>query len=451
MNKQYFREYIKIADLIGNYINQRIDSESTSKQKKDFIKSVHRCWNSAQYHSINLIEKIRDDESIDNDEKFRFELIIRRLIDTIAWSVWGEKQHILRRLILNTNIKPIDIRVLKNALHISQEMHTKNRLSFALLNDLTTFIQVGDLSYKDFKSKVMPSLVELKEGKVNEIISSIIDDYEPIEPNLEKIKNNPKLEKRFIRQALRNFKQKIRMADVQEILDSNRGKDLHTKQSIMILDGNDDEKTYKIDFNKMISTAEETGYATLNLQNVLFLSAFKAASKIDTVNGCLEVLKTSVVTSRFQQDDLELRDYIEKYRMIDGNNELTPFNLFESNLLAQSSIPYPMWGIKREIYLKLFNRKLMLFGLFDPIRFIHLANNMGYDFRFSTRKSAEGHKKSIGKKHIPTWNYRAIEYIKNDNLYLTMSGGLLDKMIFSFLLPSSLIKSVSSLDSIDNN
>src|SRR5260370_23909002 len=87
--------------------------------------------------------------------------------------------HIMRRFCIHPRAPGIDLKTVKAALQEANRLNAESRQTFALLADLTTFIHVADILRLDGRDTGKLSLIELKSGKVNEVLLSALDSYRP--------------------------------------------------------------------------------------------------------------------------------------------------------------------------------------------------------------------------------------------------------------------------------
>jgi hypothetical protein len=109
----------------------------------------------------------------------RRQIILRRLIDSILFTMLAPNEWVLRHFSLSDQIHRVDPRILERTIEIATERNREERLIFSLVGDLTTAVQVGDLIEIDRSNLAKRSwrIVELKEGRVNEVLSSLIEEH----------------------------------------------------------------------------------------------------------------------------------------------------------------------------------------------------------------------------------------------------------------------------------
>ena len=81
-------------------------------------------------------------------ENFK-EHIIRKLADSIAWRMIGGQNYIARRLCLRESSRPtLKASSLASVLNIVNEYNDSNPLGFALISDITSFVQLIHIDVK---------------------------------------------------------------------------------------------------------------------------------------------------------------------------------------------------------------------------------------------------------------------------------------------------------------
>src|SRR5690606_807424 len=92
----------------------------------------------------------------------------------IAWQLLQNQTHNARRLHIGQNSKKIlENSNIDHAISISNKIN-EDPMSFALISDITGFVQIGDLLVLD---KNGLGIVELKEGKVNAKIQQFLREF----------------------------------------------------------------------------------------------------------------------------------------------------------------------------------------------------------------------------------------------------------------------------------
>ncbi len=164
------------------------------------------------------------------------QLVLRRILDSILYTVLLPDTSIQRRLTSNEEIRGIDPDVTLRTLEVSVERNRSNRFRFNIVADLTTVILYGDLLEIDKKSTRKDRqwrLIELKDGKMNELIGAELwsqgsSSTEEAISALEAAHG-----KSAAKQARRMVRQQQRLTQLDEIIDTDRGTDPYAGHLIM--------------------------------------------------------------------------------------------------------------------------------------------------------------------------------------------------------------------------
>ena len=106
------------------------------------------------------------------------QLVLRRLIDSILFQMLMPETRALRYFSLENQMRPIDPIVLRRTGQDRAYRDQADRLKFNVVCDLTTVAHMGDLVEVDRPPQGGSSwkVIELKEGRMNELLSSAIEE-----------------------------------------------------------------------------------------------------------------------------------------------------------------------------------------------------------------------------------------------------------------------------------
>jgi hypothetical protein len=214
-----------------------------------FIRGCHYGWDLAQrriselvieYH--NRVRELNASLKVDRKNRNREEIrkkrilldclesrqiVLRRLIDTILYHLINHQTWILRRVMLEYRIRDIDPPTLRKTIDVATDLNREERLNFHLVSDLTTVIHVGDLIQVRFTSKPPDwSLIELKEGRVNALLSGVIENAngELREEHIQEIRNQ--FGAKAVSQAQRMIRQQFRHREIERVVTTDQGIDI---------------------------------------------------------------------------------------------------------------------------------------------------------------------------------------------------------------------------------
>jgi hypothetical protein len=125
--------FAKAQELI---VVELITVQEIQKNLNDDLKSARR------KRDQTAITKLEKEISIENFK----EHILRKLADSIAWHIIGGQKYIARSLCLRESNRPnLKSSNLSSVIDVVNSHNKENSLNFALLSDITSFVQIGDI------------------------------------------------------------------------------------------------------------------------------------------------------------------------------------------------------------------------------------------------------------------------------------------------------------------
>ena len=417
------------------------------KHSKKFISACHRGYEKAQSRIINIISAIKNDQALSESEKIYWELCFRRIIDSIAYAMIGTQTHVARRLVLHYCPPPIDLNVINANKKVADILNAESRLTFALLADLSTFIHVCDILRVDFRQDIPKLLlIEVKSGRVNEILLEKLASYEPKQESLDLLEKDQAIEKRYKSQAKRILRQKIRIQQIMEILKTDKGIDIQTGKLLKLLGPSIQTSDYDSFLNQLCNIARNESIASGTVQFCIHIGVAYAQDVEEAINnsmkaalfGYYESLKK--MTNELSEVRAELSCYLDQKEFIKG------WDPFIWNLYSMSDNPFPLWKIDRKNIFSLVESKMKIFTIFDLPAFIYLSRKLGLNIRLSSRKKTGEIIKQLGRRHIPTWGGRVL-VVDTPKGELTIGGGIIHRFIVDLKTPSQFIYKLAHGDS----
>ncbi|HEC65306.1 MAG TPA: hypothetical protein ENI23_08430 [bacterium] len=391
------------------------------KPPKKFIPACHRGWEKVQNRIIDLLQQISCDKSLDKEEKVYRQLLLRKIVDTMANTMLGGKTYVLRRIAIHGAIPPIDLKVIKETQRIANRDNHESRLTFSLIADLTTFVHVCDLLKIDFRQGHRGlSLIELKDGRVNEILLSQMERYPLEDESLDRLKDDNNIRPNHKQQATRILRQKIRLDQVHTILRDDKGIDPEIKMPIAVVG---DAKGNSI---------EEENYGQFLAELIESSKKEKCGVSSGMINCCLHLgVGYSSDTNVARRKAIYAASYSMKKQLKNPMMEFTEIrnrlltlvtekdmviagNLFEVNLHSLPVIPFLLWPIPRHSLFDLMKRSLVVMFIFDLPGFFLMGKQLGVDLELSTRSEADSIKKRIGVHNVVTFGNRMVTYAVGD-------------------------------------
>lgn len=314
--------------------NKRIRPEEmkniSEEDRLEFISQVHQGYRKGQkkileqiiplYEDLKSLKNLRKEgnQNIDKDFVRKIDFtsneinyrikILRHFADNIAWLFLKNHYYKARRFysgnpnrpdLLNTNLESVVL--------TAEKFHSENKFNFALIADLTTFIDIGDIILLEEKGI---SIVECKSGsvqkKVFDFIGQLGNDKIPIKELI-----TPNVDKKFLDQVKRTLNQYQKGTRILNFLKNEEGKDAFSEKEIKIWETKKPQIYYFDILIDLIEQTEEKGFATTHLNNIIYLGVFKTSNTFDynifneTVR---EITEKLVSTDYLQQIDIPLKE-----------------------------------------------------------------------------------------------------------------------------------------------
>jgi hypothetical protein len=154
------------------------------------------------------------------------QLLLRRLADAILAHLVIKEPWILRRMQTADEIPRIDPSVLERTIQIASDLNRENRSAFHLVSDVTTAVQIGDLIRLSFDEGPKKwEVIELKEGKVNEIIEEIIGEQPTKQQSEAMSRVEEQMGQKAAKQMRRMLRQRSREQEIEKFRTLDHGID----------------------------------------------------------------------------------------------------------------------------------------------------------------------------------------------------------------------------------
>lgn len=259
--KELVHEGFKSAQL--KIVEQIIDYQKLLEQNKSDLKS-----------SRQVKDKISENIfKIENKEINKRISILLHIGDGIAWQLFGAQVYIIRRFYINENTKTLEESNIAHSLKVAAVIN-ENPDDFALITDITNFIQVSDLIVLQGDEI---GILELKEGKVNDELIKLKDEIfnsAQNENKLKEIENN--LEPKKLKQFIRMLKQNIRMMHTIEVLNTDEGQDIKSNNKIKILNSDHKTETYSTKISQTIDKLGDNNWSyDVDFGSIIHIGVYK--------------------------------------------------------------------------------------------------------------------------------------------------------------------------------
>ncbi|HWB95004.1 MAG TPA: hypothetical protein VG605_24280 [Puia sp.] len=373
-------------------------------QNKQELKTAHASKNKARIFRLKQQAK-----EIDHKEK-----ILRHLVDGIVWQITGGQLYISRQLYKEVeDTKILSSSNVESVLKVAARINDNPR-DFALLTDLTSYVQIGDLLVVQHG---IVSVAEVKEGEKNIKNIEIIEELGPEMLLPPDIAEKHMLDDKDMKQLRRQLRQLQEMENFTNILRTDEGVELETGRPYKVLTPKE-PTPYFID---RLSALEEQ-LKTRNLWGY------------DVIEGCLHI---GITKGPFRDGGpILLKSIAEqkgfRYIIINYLQVLESLNRPIVNLPFTTDFIFDI----------LFGRVIVLMML-DLDAYIALASEVGLRAEWASRKETAKMKDRGAGKSIFLNDNQAIRVTVNlpsdtlpEDMTIYISAGMLTKIFFDFIMPS---------------
>ncbi|MCX5983145.1 MAG: hypothetical protein NTY89_15415 [Nostocales cyanobacterium LacPavin_0920_SED1_MAG_38_18] len=389
-----------VEEIINNQkeISQLEDSLKLYRRNKDKNKA-----NDIQYQ-INI-------------KKFEVKTYIK-IADSIAWQLFYAQNYVARRLYSGrTSEVKLSESNIQHTLEEINNLHLKNPESIALISDITSFIDIGDIFFKNLENI---SVIELKQGSTNKVIQNILLDEQltgiSTETLIEKVKKEHG--EKVSKQTQRMIKQGTRMKKLSDIINTGSGICNYLDIPIVI-----PEKPVKVKcYTDLL----------VKIVNELWIDNKKGIYEV--VEGCIHI---GVYNHSYVQ---YYTDVFGKLVSSKSGKNFPVFDYIRLCLDSPLAEPFFIKPFTKDQLIAMILKEIKIFIAIDFDEMINILNKTGLQADWISRSKTEDLKLNR-KNEIFTFEHRAIQCKLND-VSVTMGKGLVSKMIFSHILPSSLAESL---------
>lgn len=366
------------------------------------------------------------------------QLVLRRLVDSIAAAILHPNEWAMKHLSLEDKIKRVEPKNLALTVQEAARRNKSDRMKFNLVCDLTTGIHIGDLIEVDRSAMDKRSweLIELKEGKVNAILTNAIEEKhgELAEEDLNHIKAT--LGEKAEKQAKRMLRQRSRQTEIRRMVEGTEGVSpqynvkVALSESILILD----------DYSEAVRTAcreaHKGGFSAFTVNGCLYILAVKP-EKISGLEGWAAVHlfhHMGLGGGICLLNDPERRgEEIAALKKGSGYVDLVVQNISDT-----WGYPIFTW-MEHDRVMDLVMGRIRLFVQFDMNKFFELAKSEGVELRWVTgRPSAGVRKLSVPIPGSP--NAWSVHAKFADGTEFDFLGGIFRRAVTNLTSPSELIK-----------
>lgn len=332
------------------------------------------------------------------------------IADGIAWQMIGGQIYIARRIHLQfDSSKFLDSSNINSAIEAADKIN-EDPSSFALLSDLTNYIQIGYLLVRNGNKL---SVMELKEGAVNDTLQEFFKTRgKPVhEIPEEELKNN--FDEKTVDQAKRMQRQHLRGVQAEEVINTDKGTDPATGSKITVRTPEIQTEYFHNELHKLYQDLQSKIWAYTLVEGCLHIGMYRDEGILmaKTIEGILKFNTTN-------------------YIIIDW---LSITNNVSEPLYAK---PFPS-----EFMIDILSGKVKVIMGLDFDKLIEAFNIFGLPTRWMTPKETAKAKQVKNANAIVVVNKRAISF-RMDNQDIILSGGILSKLFYDCILPSNMATTI---------
>ncbi len=314
--------------------------------------------------------------------------VLRRLVDAISLKLFDGHVWMAKRFILHGKIMEPDIPAIKQNIEAANNLNNKAHQHFWLVSDLTTYINVGDLIARYYIGQRFKWIVvELKIGKVNKRLFSIIDSENPISTE-----TTASLNSTTKKQLERIIKQKERTNEILSFINKGKGKDIRKGIPLILNDKNPEWEHYDKELRETIDGAKKEKVSLCIIDECLTVYASTLPDK-ETFHYLYHMVNPGIECSFKNGWEFDGRHDIGKMQKLLHHPYVK--DLILHNINAACHTPFFLLPIEEVLCDLLFGRMRVILYL-DIIKFLDLFRYKGYQVELLSKKDTDVSKKTFG-------------------------------------------------------
>lgn len=388
-------------------INNPESLKENPETRREFFEASHKGMRDAQEIIVDFIQS--------NEELTpSHDVLFRGIADSIAWQLIGQQLCYARRLFKGQSQPDLSNSNFSSVVFAANNLVKNQSGGMALISDLTTFIQVGDLLTMSPTGEL--GLVEVKEGKKNKSIGNFMEFYLQHGCDRSLYYFAQQEGQHSVKQLGRMIRQVGRMAHVSEIMTKGVSVDPDTSHKVKIpedfifIDSWDDE------LNSTLIKSETKGWAISVIDECLFL-------------GC------------YSEDSMKMAGHVLFNGWFDscGGTLSCPRSLLIDGMQHPLATPLFNLNIPEEMKFNiLFGRMQVCIGI-NVDSFLVQCKRKELQVRFASNKEAS----RLDKMGTHPFRHKGKAiYIGNGNTEMVLMDGIFLRAMFHGQRPIHLIKSI---------
>ena len=264
-----------------------------------------------------------------------------------------------------------------------------------------------------------------------------LDGYTPASETINDVLTRAHVDERHERQARRMLRQKMRLAQVEEVIETDRGTDIVTGHPIVLRGPTIALGTYDSALDDLFDNAVANRCCAVSIDRCLHIGAGFGATSTEAKTNAMSALNAAI-EKEWQQIPNDLKEKVLAVMPREGAYKSC--NAFMSNLYGMTCRPFTLWGINRRNVNELMRERLCMMSAFDLTAFLGLCRSMGIDADLSTKSKAADILKKYGRqKELVVWNHRLLGLLQDD-LRVYMGAGMLGRFFMDLTCPKQYLE-----------
>lgn len=348
----------------------------------EFISLTHQGMRIAQEKIICSL--LSDGDRYEVSDARRFSYI--GISDAIGWQLFKHELAYAKRFFMAQRPPVLQEANIESVISIVEQCHENDPDSIALISDLTSFIQIGDIYHVTKHGRT--NIYEVKDGETNRHILDILKDMPTSVDAQDVPRLLPNKSDDFQKQVQRVIRQKQRMLSVKETLLNNEGIDASTGEQVKIHELPTLVENWYSSIIELSEKSESKGYAIDVIQDCLYIGCYKS--------GHFKIPGQIAFEAWFS--GMGATTDCPRTSLI--NCMMDPLGLTIYNLPIPDDLKFDL----------LFGRKHISLAIHIP-RLMEICNSIGIPMRLADTKETAKLKQQ--NKYLWRYNGRAIVFGKN--------------------------------------
>lgn len=379
--------------------------------RKRFFSSAHKGMRSAQSY---IVQQIQRGSPLTPSE----ELLYRGIADSIAWQLLGCQLCYARRLYKEHRQPDLRNSNFESLVGAVEALSKNDNDIIALISDLTSFVQVGDIL--SFSPTYGLSIHEVKEGKVNQKIGQFLEFY--AESGCDRAlryfveSEGP----HTVKQMGRMIRQVERMQHVVQVMKSGSGVDPDTAQTVRIPEEYIHIDEWNDELANIIQKSDDNGWALDVIDDCLFVACYSSGP----------MLPASHLAFNTWFDGCGGDASSPRARLLDGMQAPLALPVFSRAIPDESKFDL------------LFGRKNICMGI-NVDSLMEKCRTSGLTIRFGSNRETSKTEQAGVK---PFRHNGKSLFVGDGNKEMMLMGGIFMRVLFHCQKPISTIKSILSAE-----